>query len=312
MKHPRPPTPRPLRPFAWSGWLLEVPQTLRPIKVQGGTESGSVALGDEDGRRLDLVWATVTRRRFDGKRFAKRRLRRVVGGRRREVDKATDSLRHVVFDPLLVHRDESTGRDRFVGFVPTTRRVLDVAWHDPANRRTDIDPSVESLVDQPADKPQKWAFFAVSFITPTGFKYSESILNLGDMRVSLKRPGRPRSDLVVRHIYPASLALARGDLEHWLDSQIKAIAKTHRPPRSRRRGPAGVPIDTAVGPGVVCDVFLRRGVRLTSWRRPRVMRMWTINDTQRDRLVALQLAGDPDEFEPVLGELIEGLGWAES
>jgi len=255
-----------------------------------------------------MTWGTVTRRRFDSKRFALNRLHRNTVGKRKHNDTTIDIVDHMQFETLLHCRDAYAGLHRYVGYVPTTRRVIEIAWRDDGNHQATFSRSVREMFDQPSDSPQHWAFFSVSFVAPAGFVYHGSTLNLGDMRVSLIRAGRDPGELTMRQIYPAKLALTRGDLMYWLSAQLDAASSTHRQPTPKQDAQQ---IDTIIGPGLACDAVRRIGQRLISPRHPRASRFWIIHDLHHDRLMAVRLADDPKQFNKRFTELVASLHWAD-
>lgn len=306
------------RPFGWAGWLTTIPDAWRLIRVDGDSRRGKLGLGDGEAVRLQLAWASVTRRRFNPERFARRHLRRSIRPRRARRAAEFELIDNARLQPLIRYRDDEHQLDRYVGYAPDTRRVMDIVCHRTHKRadRFARDITIADLTDQPDDKPVRWAFFAVSFTAPERFRHDSATLNLGDMRVRLvRRAGLIRNEyLTVRHIYPAELAMMRGDLDYWLDNTVTEMRQLYRPQRvrwfRRKAVPADV-VDTTLGTCRATELRLRYLLRFMLWRYPWRLRALLIHDEQHDRLVLLQLAARPQRMDDLIEQVIDGLCWTD-
>ena len=319
------PIPRPrdwgplLRPFGWAGLLMYVPRSFRLARVEGNDRSGKLVLADEDRPRLEIAWGRVERRRFDPQRFLTRQLRRALGRDRAEVVAAgARPVEHPAFSPMIRLFDPEAHCDRYVGYEPRTRRVVEMIYHHGKGQQDELARRVvvPRMTDQPADRTQYWAFFGASFTSPSGFAVVGATLNLGDMAVRMIKPLRwgRRAELVIRHIYPAGLALARQPLQQWLTQILRQKDSAYHP---RHTGWLWwkklrfTPIQTSRGPGLVADAFTRLIVQALLWRASRRRRTWIIHDQEHDRLLVVQLADPTGGDESALQSILDGLQWAE-
>lgn len=304
------------RPFGWAGWLTRIPDSWRLHRVEGNTRRGRVDLGDEFAVLFRITWATVTRRGADVERIARRHLRRALPRDRRSDE--LQLVRNESLDPLVHHADKRQELDRYVGYAPATGRIFDIAYHRVSRKwdRFVRNQTIGRFTEQPDDQPRRWAFFAVAFVVPDRFNHESATLNLGDMRVRFIRRAAwtARESLAVRHIYPAELALARGDLEYWMQQILTELRPLYRPRGTgwlRRRTPQTHRIDSPVGVARVVELGLRTVLTPLAWRFARRMQLMLVHDEEHDQLIALQLAARPERIEQVLGQVVAELHWAD-
>ncbi|OPZ23250.1 MAG: hypothetical protein BWZ02_03280 [Lentisphaerae bacterium ADurb.BinA184] len=83
---------------------------------------------------------------------------------------------------------------------------------------------VQGLDVSAAGQPCEWCVFGARFVSPAGFVYRASALNLGDLSLEFADPAGRR--LRLRQVYPADLALARRSLADWLeDSRLRGTLR---------------------------------------------------------------------------------------
>ena len=308
-----------LVPFAWAGLILDLPPTYRPVKIDGTARKGMIALADDERMRLELAWGVPRGRRFDARRVLQRKLKSNMPPkhRRRGAFAAHIETRDLPpFDTLIGYHDEEQGLDRWLGFVPTTRRALEIVYHHGTSRenRQFRERILPSLADQTPEQPQRWAFFDHRFVTPAGYAYRDSTLNVGDMRVRLVAWNRPwsRASVTIRLIYPAELALARSPLDLWLTDHVIHRKRVHRPryrKTLRRGGIVCDSVETAIGPGLTCDTYLRPLLKTISWGMPWRLRCWLIHDQKRDRLLLIDAQDKLRRLDAIIDTIVEGLHW---
>ena len=307
-----------LVPLAWAGLILDVPPEYRPFKVEGTARRGMIGLTDEDRVRLELAWGVPRRRRFDAQRILKRKLLGTMPRKQR----GRNASRHIetrdlpAFDPLIGYHDQEQELDRWLGYVPATHRALEIVYHHGTARqdRQFRQRILPGLADQTPDQPQRWALFGHHFVTPAGYAYRDSTLNVGDMRVRLTAWHRPwsRAAVTVRLIYPAQLALARSPIDQWLTDHVTGRKRVHRPRYRKllhRGGIAYQSLDTALGPGLTCDAHLRPLLKAISWTQPWRLRTWLIHDQQHDRLLLIDAQDKPNRFDAIVATIVAGLHW---
>lgn len=202
----------------WAGWWLPMPHRWRILKATGNYRSGSLVVGDSESVKLELVWAWVSRVRFDPAKFLQRFLLRGMSAERRsEVLNGIESLDLPHFESAFGVRDE--GGMRGTAYSELTHRVLHWVWHGRSDEANAMDAALSGWRDQPMMDRAGWQFFGVSFESPPGFRLQSFTLNLGDMEIVLNDPSRwgTRHRLTVRFIFPAELALARLPIATWLE-----------------------------------------------------------------------------------------------
>lgn len=306
------------RPFAWAGWQLAVPASLRPFRIEGRYHKGDLGLGDEYQPRLELAWRWPKRRRFDPHRMLRHHLVRVLPRhQRREADRYIRALDSEHFAPLLRYTDAEQKLDRCAGFARRTGRLAEAIVHYRDGERPDeelIADVAATLRDQPLDAPQRWAFFDHRLTVPADYLYDSCQLNLGDMGVRFRHRQWPALSFTLRLIYTARLALQRCGLATWMahvhrEDRITGD-NTYRMPGTKTEA-RGDTIQTRLGPALTCDSRLRWNVRMVRWKLPARQRHWLIHDAERDRLIYIRVGDAPERFEPMLHVLLDGMDWHE-
>jgi hypothetical protein len=309
--------PAGMRWFGWAGWLQPIPDSLRLYEVGGHWRRGLFALADRDRPRLEFAWDILTRRRFDFRRIAGRKLGRVTRRRPADILGECETVASPAFASLLCYHDQDGGCDRYVGYAAATRRIVLIVHHLRGDRLdSDLQQAIRNrLADQPLANDQRWAFFGISFVAPPGFEHESAQLNLGDMSVTLLRRDRARQPrLGVRQIYPARLALSRNGLEGWLE-QLLGNAQTPYLPDYRhrllRRGLRIEPWPSSLGAGLTSVARMPLVLRpFLGWRQFPVQRTWLFHDQPGDRLIVVQIAGLASEAAAILDRLLRDLHWA--
>jgi len=330
-----PPAPAGTRPFGWAGFLLDLPESFKLLHVKGEHARGHIRLVDSQQIRLEVAWATVTKKNFNAEVFIRRQLKRSLTSvpnraqRQRGAELASQAIDPLLpgFVPALTVSDPESGHDRLVGYCPETHRVFEFVYRhgSPAENTLYRDGVLHSFIDQPLDRPMKWAFFGVSFTAPPTFGFGVAKLNLGDMQVQLLVRGTDLTGpgLLIRQIYPAKLALTRMPLEKWIAHWARTLSPTWRidgcghsgrkPPIIQSRT---IDLDQqGGGPGARIEVLECRGglrylFRPFLWRAPKTTRLWMWHDAEADRIMAIQCSHRPEELEGVLVQAARGINWA--
>lgn len=211
-----------LKPLGWAGWWLPLPESWRILNLQGHYRNGSLHLGNSEQLCLELKWIWVSKIRFQPGKFLRRFLLQGIPGRERKqtAGKLVEwNLPH--FSDALALEDGD--KIWAAAYSPETSRILHWVLHRTAPGAKLFRDWMEKWKDQPVEQPMAWSFFGASFQVPAGFLFSSANLQLGDMEVVLKDASgwHARHQLIVRHIHPASLALARRPLGTWLTELFK-------------------------------------------------------------------------------------------
>ena len=274
---------RPTRFVAWQGWRVEMPRRWDPVKLDGDAAAGHALFADALRPRLGLRWQTPRPRRFDAAAAVQRTMvdevGRLAAAEARPWSPPTGEWR----SPLLYVEPDPPGRDVWVGYSPTSGRLLSVAC--PVHRREHAlaRTVLPTLADLPLDRAAPWSVFDLNLVVPAGFTLSGRQLNAGDL--SLSFADRRRGIVTVRQIAVAELALRRRSLDGWLADQQRPHARHHR-----SSGPAEDATVSMAGrpplPGRVGRLRRRRRFALASWRPPLLVTL-AVHDAARDRLVVL-------------------------
>jgi len=293
-----------LKPFGWAGWLLAVPGDWRPLRIDGNAERGSVDLGDATEPRAQFAWSTVTRRHFAAGRTLRRVLKRVAP--KTIISTASEAT----LEPLLYCTDGS-GRCCFAGYAPLTHRVIQGFLNVPSGSwgGSETAGMLAELADQQLEMAQKWSFFNISFITPPRFRYRDASLTLGDMRVSLESVDRkPVAELHVRHVYPAALALSRGNLETWLAREWTRDANDRR-----IKVPEALSGTTPLGRSATCtsDRPIRRWI-LRKTPHTIQQRCTAVHDEQHERLLIVRVKDHAEQARTIMQDVIKGMHWSQA
>lgn len=319
------------RPFGWAGFFLHTPAAFKLLQVSGVHARGLVRLVDTDRIRLAIGWATVYKKKFDAPKFIERQLFRTLAVGNRAERKRGKAIAEKCIDPrlpgmtcALMATDDENRTDRIIGYCAATSRVFDIAYqHGLPAENALIKQGLVDFIDQPVDRPAKWAFFNSSFISPVGFTYGNSRLNLGDMQVQLlvRRTDLTGPGLLVRQIYPARLALSRVPIENWMHLWTRALSPTwriegcglsgKRPPKIRHRT---VEITRAGGTQILDAIETRGSLRYLFrpflFRAPKSTRILMWHDEVRDRIIALHCSHREQEIDSILNQVALGLNWA--
>lgn len=213
-----------LVPLAWCGWRMRVPESWRPLQIEGAWEKGMMMVGTTGEALFQIKWWRPNARNFSPQEWLDRRLQRMAA------IPSTESPRPKGFGvhAYLPEAPSKGGGSRSIwyGYCACANLVLEVAVNRAVAKRTQSEmrrkvlPGVSAT---PLDGETLWAIFDVSFVSPRGFTIKDWNLYSGD--ITLRFCARDKSTLVVRQVYPADVALERRKMERWL---VKFPFKEHR------------------------------------------------------------------------------------
>jgi hypothetical protein len=290
--------------MAWAGLRLPVPEVYRPARTEGDYVKGLIVLSDDQRARLVIAWATVTRKKFDPQEFCRTKLLSLFGKSSKIQESHVVKVKNASFTTLVSAASPEDKVIRTVGYCPTTRRVIDILYHTGTAREDLIFNTVflPGLCDQPIDSDYRWSILGSSMTIPAGFKYLESRLNLGDQTlrfVTGKSEGNSPL-LLIRQVYPASLALNRQPLADWLEDWVTGPGASYAP-RTKRVGfrfPPFIQETKLVDhDAVYVNGSLRWPLRLTRWWMPRKSCFYAVHIKPLDRILMIQVSGPADLLE---------------
>lgn len=268
-------------------------------------------MADHERPRLEVSWGRVRRANYDGHHFAMKRLRKMT--RLSNIEPDVSRIGGSSYEPLLWFKDPEGKQDRYAGYHPVSRRVIEVVYHlgSATDNKLVRQFLIPGLRDQSAILPHHWAYFDVSFTSPAGFRYESSRLNLGDMRVRLIAGTRvwngPR--ITLGQIYPASLALKRQDVTQWVRNLAGEMRSHYRPVGGKVLGVKFY--DSPTGRVAQGDLRLRRRFWPILWRTPKLLRLYVIHHEAEDRLTFLNITDvNHDRIDEHFEFINESLHWA--
>jgi len=307
--------PHGTRPLAWAGLLLNVPTGWQLHRIEGNARKGGFTLGEADHLRLEASWLRIKEPKGDIDAFCRKQLLRTLSKEARKQDPTVQPVSNPRWSSIVsvaeTIKEQTTLR--VLGFSKATSRIVQLAIHQHEQIATRH--ILSSIVDQPSNEQSWWSFFDVSFAAMPDLNYRVAKLNIGDMRVEMtKSPSEYEGPLqVVRHIYPAGLALKRQPFEKWMQKLLHDDRKMRIPAVGRQAAKNGEfdACSCPLGDGITTDVRLRRGFRLMYWREPKIKRNWIIHDERFDRLIIIQLADREEKLQALFEHVVDSMHWAQ-
>jgi hypothetical protein len=294
--------------LAWAGWMMKIPPKWRPLKIEDKPDSGKMILGDSSRAVAQIKWSRPPSRNFDSGRWLKQRIK-AVASKSAKID--SDPAPAEFEQAAWVSRTDSSKKkpmSLWYGYSPKARLLMEVVLNNEIDEktqrifRTKVLPSLR-VCDHSLST--KWAFFDVSFESPAGFTLKTKRLNVGDMALELtsKKDGR----LLVRQVYPASLALQRRKMDKWVRSyphkehrHYKQLNDTENwKVESFERN-----ID-----GLICRGQKRLPFPL-GFCAPRFTISAISHDAQLDRLLIVEYDGKKPEADNAVSNIISRMNWA--
>ncbi|MGB7160281.1 MAG: hypothetical protein WBD40_19595 [Tepidisphaeraceae bacterium] len=264
------------QPFAWQGWLLHVPASWNPLKLEGDFDTGYALLADMDGPRLGLRWQAV-----DGKQATPECLKRVIR------DEVGADPSESIGDAFAYLDPEPPGRDVAVKWSATSDRLIQIAYHVRRRDRVLADEILPTIVDASARPMRPWATFDLACATPADLTLRSHRLFAGDLMFDLA--GRARF-VALRQVALAELALKRMPLDRWLAEQLRGRRVTHRTIGAA----SAVKLRTEDGRELIGLVAFARRRRRFFWKvglHAECVSL-ALHDATRDRLVFLEASNE--------------------
>jgi hypothetical protein len=276
--------------FAWQGLHLVVPSEWDPVRLEGDFDRGYALLADLNRPRLGVRWEKLRAKDCDDPARAERAVDLAMRGEvgalaaaeARAVDKDDWQCARLFVEP------DPPGRDVFIGLCPASRRLVQAVYHVEKPRRDRMlnDAIVPALRDDSQLDEQTWSVFELCCRVPGSMKLVSQRLVAGDLSLSFATSTAPSTELVVRQIAIAQLALQRTPIEQWLRREQATRSKHYRPLKDH------VDAEITAAPGRTL-----KGVRGTMRRRrrffflrrlPESLVTLALHDEARDRLVIVQ------------------------
>jgi hypothetical protein len=292
--------------LGWAGWRLRIPVDWRPLRVEGEWGKGAMIVGTGEEAAMQVKWWRPESRRFDAERWLHKRVASVLGN----VDPDAESPEGFPFCSLLpdyTTKDDVEGL-LWLGYSPAGGVAVEIVAGGDALKKTvktvrrRVIPSLRSSA---AGDATRWSIYGASFESPPSFCLTDRRLLLGDIAVRLSSSGGRR--LVLRQVYPATLALARRKMPNWMDFPPF--------PERRRFRASGSDQDWSVN----CYGRRLRGFRRLGRKAfpfplgvfaPRFSYLAVAHDRELDRLLLVEYDARREESDVVVSRLVASMNWA--
>lgn len=293
--------------LAWCGWQMKLEPGWRPLRITGGWQRGSMVVGDEEAPVLQVKWLRVDREGLDFEKWARRRSRSLKVTNFKQAPTPAGFTAAAAAPDVRGFEDAADLTSVWLGFSRPACLALQVVTNlDAAKkaRRFVSREALPGLTAFPPGSPIRWSVFGGSFESPAGYRLSLNRLLLGDMALLFDN-GKNR--LMLRQVYPASIALVRRPLETWM--QTRAF-KEYR--RYRQIGP----VEHAE-----VECFSRRieaikcaGAKQARWPlhaiSPRETITFAAKDAELDRILIVEHDSPKRPDESVVHQAFASMNWA--
>jgi hypothetical protein len=259
--------------FAWQGIRMTISTRWHPLELEGTFSSGYALLVDLHGPRMAIRWATPR-----GKTI--KPIERIRKAMLQEVGRLAAEEARILTTPemecgLLYTEAALPGRDVWIGWSPTSGRMIQIIYH--AHRRDRILEKLilPTLVDEATQATVPWAVFDLNCRIPREYRLGSRQLNAGDLNLWFES-GNQR--LRVRQIAMADLALKRRPLAMWLQADQRLQSRNYRP----KGDTVAISAQKSLG------TLRRRRRFFFAWKLPRTLTTIAHHDVPRDRLIIVQ------------------------
>ena len=192
-----------------------MPADWQPIKIEGGWEKGSMMIGLETEPVVLVKWWRPGSARFNPQAWLDRRFKDL----------------HALPDPDAPHPDsfdivgwlrrlerkDGAAKTVWYGHAPRAGLVMEcISTSDVRQALRDrfFETLLPRLRAAAIDQPVQWSIFSAAFTSPPGYRLVKRHLVLGDIALDLRNADGHR--LILRQVFPASLATRRRRLHGWL------------------------------------------------------------------------------------------------
>lgn len=287
--------------IVWQGWAIDLPARWNPVKLEGTFEQGYALFADLHRARLGIRWSRDRRITRDPQRWAAQAMRDEVGQLAAEEAHPHPLSQDGFTESLLYLEPQPPGRDVWVGYSPVSDRGVQLIHHARRRERILPDQLLPTLIDQSDQPMRQWSVLDLSCEVPASLKLDKPLLFAGDL--GLRFVG-PKSELFVRQIAPASLALKRMPMENWLRRMQRERRKHYRPSKLVSAWSASLEEGETLQ-GIEAPLPRRRRF-FWYFRLLPMLRTIAVHDQIRDRLVMVQGGGEGID----LSQVIRSVGWA--
>ena len=293
--------------LAWCGWQMKLEPGWRPLRISGGWGHGTMAVGDEEAPVFQVKWLRVDRDKLDFEKWARRRSRALKVRNFRPAPTPDGFTAAAAAPDTRGFEDTADLTSVWLGFSRAAGLVLEIVMNLDAAKKARRFVSREALPGMtayPAGSCMRWAVFGGSFESAAGYRLAVTRLLLGDLALLFENG---KDWLMLRQVYPASIALSRRPLDKWM--QTRAF-KEYR--RYRQISPVE---------RTEIECFGRRleasrctGVKQARWPlsaiAPRETITFAAKDIDMDRILIVELDSRKRPDERVVREAFASMNWA--
>lgn len=288
-------TPKPGRTcLAWCGWQLVIPSDWEPQKIEGSYTKGRMFVGDARAPYMMVRWwrpALNGEKKFDFDAWLKTRFKKLHAlPQENPPHSAGVDAAAWVKD---LQKKEGMSRTIWYGYNKASDLVVEVLMTSltPEDIRKQVTEEIlPSLRIVTPDQPTPYSLYTVHFLAPPGFILEEHHLFSGDVALKFSKE---KDVLVVRTVYPASLALTRRILKNWFKE----------PPFRESRRVGSFEISDWTSTDGSMKGLLRTGIKRLpiplGWCNPRHSTAVAVVDEHLDRIRLADLQS-PAAHEPTL------------
>jgi len=262
--------------LAWHGLTIPMQDEWHPLKIEGDHQKGSISVGDMAGPVFKLQWLRPPKN-YDGRMWVDKRRKSIAGKHESENPPRPGSFEHVSWVKNLNIREEA---EKTVWWGCSKRSevlvvVLLTNLREKELNEWFIENALTYLQVIPGEQEWPWRIYSVQCTLPAGYRLQQTRMAAGDIALEFKRGNQDR--LVVRQVYPASLALERRPMAGWLKDRVFNEQRRLRQETEQKQN----------------DVWLKRKGRKPlpfplSWLRPRRYESVIDRDRQLDRLMIVE------------------------
>lgn len=210
------------RTLAWVGWKMTIPSSWFPLAITGSHEAGTMMVGTSSLAVMQIKWRS-TAVPDDCKAWSLRRVKRIL---KRPVMQPPPSR----FDSVLASDNadmHASSRLVWVGAMRNEMLLVEIVMNVSAGKaavKSFVSLTVPSIEGSSSGDMREWSIFDAFFAAPKDARLVSRRLYAGDIMLSLADTRGRR--MLLRQVYPATLALERQPLAAWLSDN--AVKRTMR------------------------------------------------------------------------------------
>lgn len=289
--------------LCWAGWSTRMPEHWRPARIHGDGRRGRLLVSDGEQITFQIAWQRTFGLEVNGEKWLRRRLGSAGEGTRVRQGGG--------FMHAMAAEGGDEGRGVWHGWAGGSGLMVELAYNAAAEDAARVvrEQVIPAMATAHSPRGERWAVFDAVFHVPEGFRLVEHRLHLGDMALHLVGEGGDR--LMLRQVYPASLALGRRSLRKWLADWPFAFRRRLRMGAGEVSEPGEAREASKAGEGWAQRLDCRgvRSLRFPlGWAGRRQVLASAVVDASADRLAIAQREsrGAPDER--MMSEVLAGMG----